>query len=109
MVEGKLPERDEGSACAGCSSNGPEDCAHKCSIYDQCKAWSVKKNTNACWLFSTPANNVKKGDEGWVYGFPCKSSGKYFGLQIFLSKVFLRNYERYRSIRRCWGYLKGRF
>ena len=63
MVDGKLPEQDEEGACVVCPSNGPEDCAHKCSTYDQCKAWSVNKNTNACWLFSSPENNVKKDVE----------------------------------------------
>ena len=76
----ELPKPDEDQVCAGCPSSGPDDCAKKCSTYEECKSWTLRKDTNECWLFSSTIQNTKvdKGAEDWVYGKTCKSLGIYF-------------------------------
>ena len=85
VLDDTLPVPKEDAACAGCPSSGPDDCARKCSTYDQCKSWTVRKDTNACWLFKTPGKRLNKGAEEWVYGVPCKSLGTFYSHHHFSS------------------------
>merc|ERR1712126_318499 len=51
---------------AGLPSNGPFDCNLLCQQYPECVAWTLKKDTNRCWL-KTVAEYTGEGD-AWISG-----------------------------------------
>ena len=60
--------------CTGCSSTGWMDCAKKCGANPSCKAWTLHKPSNGCWLktnYKSIGNHVN-----WSWGMPCKGPGK---------------------------------
>jgi len=53
-------------------SAGPDDCAAKCSRVAGCKAWTLHKRSNLCWLKTTDAS--KDNVPSWYRGKPCASA-----------------------------------
>merc|ERR1711962_1899696 len=65
-------------------SNGPEDCNNKCVRNNQCVAWTLKKETNQCWLKTVTNFNGQNDGNGWISGTKCQveadaSAGYTFG------------------------------
>ena len=66
--------------CTECSTTGWMDCAKKCGDNPSCKAWTLHKPSNNCWLKTD--NKYVGNHVDWSWGMPCKDQGK----QIFIKK-----------------------
>ena len=64
------------SGCNGCSTTGWMDCAQKCGAKPSCKAWTLHKTSNRCWLKTDYKYVGNHMDWSWLLGMPCKSPGK---------------------------------
>merc|ERR1711962_433306 len=63
----------------GIQSAGPDDCAGKCSAVSGCKAWTLHKPSNYCWLKTT---GTSKGIyQDWLRGEPCEATSQLKGCQ----------------------------
>jgi len=64
-----IPAGNNAPGGQGISSNGPKDCNDKCVRNNQCVAWTLKKDTNLCWLKTV--TNFIGGHNEWISGTKC--------------------------------------
>ena len=64
------------SGCTGCFTTGWMDCAKKCGANPSCKAWTLHKTFNSCWLKTDDKYVGNHVDRSWLRGLPCKRTGK---------------------------------
>ena len=69
---------------AALSSRGSQDCARQCYEEPTCEAWTMRKDSNLCWLKTTTEGTTPSAN--WIWGLPCGPYGgeapEYFPVKL---------------------------
>jgi hypothetical protein len=56
-------------------TEGVTECAQRCSAVPDCKAWTLRRDTNTCWL--KKSNHGTAPGDIWTWGLRCNHWGPH--------------------------------